>query len=121
MESLTASSEHFTVIYWDEDAHIIGKILELLENNYNRITSFLQVELLEKSVLHIYPSIDKFHAGIGRVGAPDWVAGYFDEDSKIISIVSPNNPGTEHIRKSFNISENDFHKNWKEHLIQSYS
>ena len=96
MDSLTATSEHFIINYWIEDAHAIGQILELLENNYNRITSFLQVELPEKSVLCVYPSIDKFHAAIGRAGAPDWVAGCFDEDSKIISIVSPNNPGTAH-------------------------
>ena len=96
MKPLTTESDHFVINYFIEDSPIISEILEKLESNYNRITFLLQVELPEKSVLYIYPSIAKFHEAIGRAGAPDWVAGNFDQETKAIKIVSPYNPGTAH-------------------------
>ena len=77
MLSQTTASEHFIIKYQDEDEQAVDKIIDLLESNYKRITSFLQVELVEKVMLHVYPSIEKLHEGIGRARAPDWVVGNF--------------------------------------------
>lgn len=71
MKPIEAASEHFTIIHWEGDSRVIEGMLEVLENSYNRITSFLQVELLVKCVLHVYPDINKLHEGIGRTGAPN--------------------------------------------------
>ena len=90
----TIESDHFIVNYYEEDASVVDKITQILESNYKRVTSILQVELPEKCELYIYPNITDFHKAIGRPGSPDWVAG--NCDNGIIRIVSPNNPGTAH-------------------------
>ena len=93
MEQQTLVSSHFIINYW-EDTQVINEILETLENNYTRIVSILQVELADKCVLYIYPSIDMFHQAIDETDAEDWLAGRFDNGT--IKMVSPNNPGSEH-------------------------
>lgn len=94
MKPNTIESDHFILHFYDDDRPVIDKILKNLESNYKRITSLLQVELPEKSVLHIYPSLEIFHEAIGEPEVETWRVGRFDKG--IMKMVSPNNPGPDH-------------------------
>ena len=96
VSQLTAESDNFIINHYEDDTPIINQILNLLEDNYTRITSLLQAKPSTKSTLNVYPNLNALHKAIGRKDAPDWLAGNYDMNSGTIHIVSPSNPGPEH-------------------------
>nr|AGS52035.1 hypothetical protein [uncultured bacterium contig00008] len=88
----STESEHFRIFYYEgEDIRTINMLLGTFEDNYERITSALQVRLSGKSDVYVYPDLKTYHNAIGRPQAPDWSVGAYQDG--VIRMVSPDNPG----------------------------
>ena len=78
----TTESEHFVIYYSEKDADLVDYIIDGLENNYERITSILQVELSEKSEIYVYYDFETFHKDVVK---PNWTTGvYYDGQIRIL-------------------------------------
>ena len=91
--ALQSESPHFIFYYEVQDSSVIDTIKSRLENNYDRITGDLQLNIQSKIKVHIYPSLQEFHNAIGWSDAPDWLCGVGWTD---IYVVSPPDPGPAH-------------------------
>lgn len=68
-------SDHFIYYYEASDSSVVATIASRLEGSYDRITDDLQLTLIGKIGVHIYPTLQEFHNAIGWPDAPDWVVG----------------------------------------------
>lgn len=91
---LQLENDNFIFFSFDKDKECIKELAKVLDENYNRITNNLNVQLKEKIIIEIYPDIKAFHNEIGMPDAPDWIVGIAKE--KKIYMVSPFNPGDFH-------------------------
>ncbi len=93
--NLRKETKHFIINYTEADKLCIEKISEVLENNYNRITTNLNQQIDEKVIIEIHHDIKKLHNALGLLDAPDWIRGGLGK-GKII-IASPLNlpPGSD--------------------------
>lgn len=92
--SFKQESDHFTFYSTDEDEKIIDDLEKSLEDNYERISKNLAVNLKKKVNVSIYPDIESFHNGIGMSDAEDWLVGLARDGEMFM--VSPLNPGSVH-------------------------
>ncbi|MCH5186500.1 MAG: hypothetical protein J1F64_10335 [Oscillospiraceae bacterium] len=90
----TIESEHFIIEYDDGDSDVAESAEEILESNYDRITSNLGVVSSEKYRVAVYPTMERFndvrlHEGIysARAGAMN---GYYNPNRKILNVYSYN-------------------------------
>jgi hypothetical protein len=95
LDQVTESS-HFIIYSHEEDLMTLNSLSSALEDNYDRITSLLQIEIPEKSEIYVYPNLEAFH---GSLGVPpelleDWMVGTY-RNGKIL-MTSPDNPGPAH-------------------------
>ncbi|GFZ29930.1 hypothetical protein CSC2_04560 [Clostridium zeae] len=88
--NLRVEAEHFTVYFRENDRKCIGKVIDVLEDNYSRITINLEQKLDSKLILEIYSNLKSLHLALGLQDAPDWIRGGLGA-GKII-IASPLNP-----------------------------
>jgi|GEM_PF-4699791 len=70
-------------------------VIQVLTNNYGRVSDSLNTTFSHKIIVDIYPDLASYHAAIGWPNAPDWVVGNATGDDKI-DMVSPYNPGPAH-------------------------
>ncbi|MFC1694077.1 hypothetical protein ACFL1R_11275 [Candidatus Latescibacterota bacterium] len=97
-ESAQKASRHFTFIYLQQDSQAVSEMAEALETAYPRISTGLKINISPITVF-VYPSLKSFHSIIPMKEVPDWVAGKAWGNNEI-HIVSLNNPGPVHNRKS---------------------
>ena len=83
-------TKHFMIRYTEFDKKCIDRVLEVLEDSYNRITNNLNQQLQEKLVIEIHPDLTQLHIALGFPNAPDWIRGGLGV-GKIV-IASPLNP-----------------------------
>lgn len=83
-------TQHFMIHYTEFDKTCIDRVLNTLEDSYNRITNNLNQQLQEKLVIEIHPDFDQLHIALGIQNAPDWIRGGLGA-GKIV-IASPLNP-----------------------------
>lgn len=88
--NLRKETQHFIIHYTEFDKRCIDKVLEVLENSYNRITNDFSEQLHEKLIIEIHPDYNQLHIALGFPNAPDWVRGGLGIDK--IVIASPLNP-----------------------------
>lgn len=89
-EKFKKETQHFIIYYTEFDRTCIDKVSDVLENNYNRITSNLKEQLENRLIIEIYPDLNKLHIALGFPDAPDWIRGGLGA-GKIV-IASPLNP-----------------------------
>lgn len=88
--NLKKETQHFILYYTEFDNLCINRILEVLENSYDKITNNLNQELEEKLIIEIHPDFNQLHIALGFPDAPDWIRGGLGV-GKIV-IASPLNP-----------------------------
>jgi hypothetical protein len=96
LDQITESS-HFIIYSHEEGQATLKNLSIVLEDNYERITSLLQVVIPEKSKIYVYPDLRSFHGSFTGVPADlleDWMVGTY-RDGKIL-MTSPDNPGPAH-------------------------
>lgn len=90
IEVFSEETKHFIINYTEVDKPCIQKVSEVLENNYNRITTNLNQQIDEKVIIEVHHDIKRLHNALGLLDAPDWIRGGLGK-GKII-IASPLNP-----------------------------
>lgn len=88
--NLKKETQHFIVYYNEIDRTCIDKVLDVLENNYNRITVNFSEQLQKKMTIEIHSDLNQLHIALGFPNAPDWIRGGLGV-GKIV-IASPLNP-----------------------------
>ncbi len=81
----TIETNHF-LIYTDKYSKGIKDIIEILEKNYPRLTSFYKVPFENKIPVKIYPDLESFHKASKRLNAPDWFVGTARYGKKIMMV-----------------------------------
>jgi hypothetical protein len=91
----STKSHHFIVHYQKSDKICVNDLINILENNYQRIIDDLNyIDDLEKIEIFMYPDINSFHDAIDYPDAKDWLVGLTKFGN--IYITSPLNPGSFH-------------------------
>lgn len=88
--NLRKETEHFIINYTEVDKSCINIVSDVLENNYNRITTIYNQQLQDKLTIEIHSDINELHIALGFPNAPDWIRGGIGVDK--IVIASPLNP-----------------------------
>lgn len=85
-------SEHFIIKYDEQDLNAAERAEEILESNYDRITSNLNVVSSEKYSIAIYPTMERFNNVRLHEGKPvsDSINGYYDANRDILNVYSYN-------------------------------
>ncbi len=96
--SLAKESQHFAFYATKGDLGVLDSIAIILENNYDRITNRLGIQIENRIKVKVYPDVKSFHAAIHHPDAPDWVVGSCMGEELLM--VSPLNPGSVHNYKS---------------------
>jgi len=95
---LQLTSAHFNLYSEKDDAQVLEALSNVLESNYQRITTNMQTRFDSKIKVFIYPNLTSFHTAINYKNAPDWVVGAAGKNE--LKMVSPLHPGPEHSYKS---------------------
>jgi hypothetical protein len=88
--NLRKETIHFIIDYTEFDQLCIAKVSEVLEDNYDRITTNFKQQLEEKLIIELHPDHKQLHIALGFPDAPDWVRGGLGIGK--IAIASPLNP-----------------------------
>lgn len=88
--NLRKETKHFIIDYTEFDQLCIAKVSEVLEDNYDRITTNFKQQLEEKLIIELHPNHQQLHIALGFPDAPDWVRGGLGIGK--IAIASPLNP-----------------------------
>jgi hypothetical protein len=88
--NLRKETNHFIIDYTEFDQLCIAKVSEVLEDNYDRITTNFKQQLEEKLIIELHPDHKQLHIALGFPDAPDWVRGGLGIGK--IAIASPLNP-----------------------------
>ncbi|MFC1887202.1 serine hydrolase [Candidatus Cloacimonadota bacterium] len=96
--NLKETSSHFNFYSEEKDQEVLIDLSEVLERNYNIITSHMSTEFEEKINVYIFPDINSFHQAINYPEAPDWVVGAAGRNA--LKMVTPLNPGSVHSYES---------------------
>ncbi len=96
--SLATESQHFAFYTTEGDIDVLDSLAIILENNYDRITNRLGIQIEKKIDVKVFPDVKSFHDAIDYPDAPDWVVGSCIGDE--ILMVSPLNPGSVHTYES---------------------
>jgi hypothetical protein len=93
-EDLTKKLEtpHF-ILKYDEAPGALDGLGQFLESRIEKVLAGLNVKPERKILMEVYPSLDRFHQRQWGQRKEDWIVGNTDEKSRIIRMVSPNNPG----------------------------
>lgn len=83
-------TEHFIINYSEMDKSCIGKVSDVLEDNYNKVTNNLKQQLQQKLNIEIHSDRKKMHRALGIENAGDWIRGGLGKGKVIIA--SPLNP-----------------------------
>jgi len=92
---MVRETDNFIFHYIAKDSSAVDEMSAVLMDNYQRILDILGVDLPFAVEVHVYPSLEDFHQGVGRPDSPDWFVGAV-HGGRVIHIVSPNNPGPVH-------------------------
>lgn len=87
-------SDHFEFYSIDKDKEVLGNLEKSLEDNYDRISKDLNVNLERKIKVNIYPDIEQFHNEVDMGSTEEWFVGAAKNGE--IFMVSPLNPGSVH-------------------------
>ncbi|KJR46267.1 hypothetical protein UF75_3353 [Desulfosporosinus sp. I2] len=87
---LGKETQHFIIYCTETDTTCIDKVSDVLEKNYNRITTNFNQQLQEKLTIEIHSDLNQLHIALGFPNAPDWIRGGIREGR--IVIASPLNP-----------------------------
>lgn len=93
------ATEHFEFRF-AEDEEALRDVFANLEQGYARITKAFGLTLPEKVKVEIYPDLKLYHIRTFGEQTPDWAVGNFDPVDRVLRMVSPNNPGPVHSRRS---------------------
>lgn len=88
--TLKMETQHFIIKYCEMDKTCIDKVSDVLEANYDKVTSNLKQQLQEKLTVEIQRDLNQLHIALGFPDAPDWIRGGLGM-GKIV-IASPLNP-----------------------------
>lgn len=87
-------SDHFEFYSTDKDKEVLSDLEKALEDNYNRISEDLDVNLERKIKVNIYPDIEQFHNEVDMGSTEEWFVGAAKNGE--IFMVSPLNSGSIH-------------------------
>ncbi len=87
-------TEHFVVQCIDVDKDVSAIIASQLEHDFERITTHLNHQTVEKINVKIYPNLQSFHAAVDHQLGSEWFVG--QAESGEIRMVTPLNPGPKH-------------------------
>lgn len=95
VEWQSKETARFVVHYPKGHDAAAGNVLQVLEENYERIVENLQPAHHKPYSVRLYPDLKQFHRSINQPSSPSWVVGTAWGDSEI-RMVSPRNPGPVH-------------------------
>lgn len=72
---LRKETQHFIIYYTEFDKTCIDRVLDVLENSYNRISNNFNEQIEEKLIVEIHPDLNELHIALGFPDAPDWIRG----------------------------------------------
>lgn len=70
--NLLHESDHFQ-FYGVQNQTLIARLEDVLEKSYERVLSLFGFHLLEKQMVYLYPSQNRFYSALGLSAAPEWL------------------------------------------------
>ncbi|MEA1877345.1 MAG: peptidase MA family metallohydrolase [Bacteroidota bacterium] len=95
----TRTSPHFIIHYQSPDRQIVTELLDLLEDQYDRLTQVFETELIQTVNVYVHPGRSSLSESAGIDNPSEWLVGVAINDTHI-HLISPLNPPGNHTRES---------------------
>lgn len=95
----TRTSPHFIIHYQSPDRQVVVELLDLLEDQYDRLTQVFETELTQPVNVYLHPDRSSLSKHSGIEDSSEWLVGVAINDTHI-HLISPLNPPHNHTRES---------------------
>ena len=95
----TRTSQHFIVHYQSPDRQVVTELLDLLEDQHDRLTQIFETELIRPVNIYLHPDRHSLTRSAGIENPSEWLVGVAINDTHV-HLISPLNPPGNHTRES---------------------